>query len=74
MQIYSKHTPVCGTSATIKARKVLVFGDSLLRGTKELVCCPDNFCRNICCLSGACISDVNGVLSSLVNPTGYHLF
>lgn len=45
-------------SATIKACKVLVFGDSLLRGAKEIVFCPDNFFRDVCCLSGAFISNV----------------
>lgn len=62
-----------GMSATRKACKVLVIGDSLLRGTEATIYCPDNFSREICCLPGACISDVTDRLSSLVNPTDYYL-
>lgn len=35
------------TSATREAHKVLVIGDSLLRGTKASICHPDNFIETV---------------------------
>ncbi|KAK4807100.1 hypothetical protein QYF61_018441 [Mycteria americana] len=59
------------TCATRKARKVLVIGDSLLRGTEAPICHPDNFSREVCCLPGAHIRNITERLPSLVNPTDY---
>lgn len=60
------------SSATRKARNVLVIGDSLLRGTEAPICRPDDFSREVCCLPGARIRGVTERLPSLVTPTDYH--
>lgn len=56
------------TSATVKAHKVLVIGDSSLRGTKTPIYHPDNFSQEVCCLKGAHICDATERLPSLVKP------
>jgi len=40
-----------------KIQRILLTGDSLLWGTEAPICHTDNFSRDICCLSGAHISD-----------------
>ena len=60
------------TSATKKERRVLVIGDSLLRGTEAPICCPDNLSREVCCLPGACVRDVRKALPQLIKPEDYY--
>lgn len=60
------------TSATRKACKVLVIGDSLLRGTEAPICCPDSFSREVCCLPGARICNVTERLPSQITICSYY--
>ena len=67
--------PTCiRTGATRKVCRVLVIGDSLLRGTKAPICHPGNISREVCCLPGARICDVMERLLSPEKPVDYHLF
>uniref|UniRef100_A0A8D0KK09 SGNH hydrolase-type esterase domain-containing protein n=1 Tax=Salvator merianae TaxID=96440 RepID=A0A8D0KK09_SALMN len=62
-------------SGTVKKnRRVVVVGDSLLRGTEAAVCRPDRNSREVCCLPGARIKDVTDSLSRLFSPTDYYPF
>lgn len=60
------------TSAPRKVHKVLVIGDSLLRGTEASICCPENFSRQIYCLPGSHIHSIAKRLPNVVNATDYH--
>ena len=62
------------TSAIRNVRRVLVIGDSLLRGTEAPICCPDNISREVYFLPRARIRDVTERLLSLVKPADYHSF
>ena len=55
-----------------KKRRVVVVGDSLLRGTEGPICRPDPSHREVCCLLGAQVRDVAKELSGLVRPTDYY--
>jgi len=55
-------------------RRVVVVGDSLLRGTEAIVCGPDKMSREVCCLPGAKIRDVTERLTRLVKPTDRNPF
>lgn len=67
------HSPPClRTSSTKKKRRVIVVGDSLLRGTEGPICRPDPSHREVCCLPGAQIRDVKRKLSDLVQPSDYY--
>ncbi|XP_050821628.1 uncharacterized protein LOC127057046 [Gopherus flavomarginatus] len=67
-------TPKAGRSAvtTDKKRRVVVVGDSLLRGTETPICCPDRSSREVCCLPGARIRDVTEALSRIIRPSDYY--
>ncbi|XP_070605406.1 uncharacterized protein [Erythrolamprus reginae] len=55
-----------------KKRRVLVIGDSILRGTEPPICRPDNQSREVCCLPGAKISDITENLTKILKPTDYY--
>jgi len=55
-----------------KKRRVVVVGDSLLRGTEGPICRPDPSHREVCCLLGAQVRDVARKLPGLVWPSDYY--
>lgn len=55
-----------------KKRRVVVVGDSLLRGTEGPICRPDPSHREVCCLPGARVRDVNRRLPELIQPSDYY--
>ncbi|XP_075208143.1 uncharacterized protein LOC142313042 [Anomaloglossus baeobatrachus] len=57
-----------------KKRRVVVMGDSLLRGTEAAICRPDMTSREMCCLPGAKIKDVSDRISELLRPTDDYPF
>ncbi|XP_073435803.1 uncharacterized protein [Dendrobates tinctorius] len=57
-----------------KKRRVVVMGDSLLRGTEAAICRPDITSREMCCLPGAKIKDVSDRISGLFRPTDDYPF
>ena len=67
-----KSTRRLGTASTKKNRRVIVVGDSLLRGTEGPICRPDPTRREVCCLPGARVRDVARKLPSLVRPSDYY--
>ncbi|KAK4823952.1 hypothetical protein QYF61_008338 [Mycteria americana] len=54
------------TTSTRKRRRVIVVGDSLLRGTEGPICRTDPPLREVCCLPGARVKDVMRILPSLL--------
>lgn len=52
-----------------RKRRVVVIGDSLLRGTEAAICRPDQQVREVCCLPGAKVRDVAERLPRLFKPT-----
>lgn len=46
-------------------------GDSLLRGTEAPICRPDQSHREVCCLPGTQVRDINRKLPKLVRSTDY---
>ncbi|KGL90143.1 hypothetical protein N301_00086, partial [Charadrius vociferus] len=59
-------------SSTKKERRVIVVGDSLLRGTEGTICRPGPYHREVSCLRGARIKDIQRKLPSLVHPSDYY--
>uniref|UniRef100_A0A670I570 SGNH hydrolase-type esterase domain-containing protein n=1 Tax=Podarcis muralis TaxID=64176 RepID=A0A670I570_PODMU len=57
-----------------KRRRVVVIGDSLLRGTEAVICGPDKMSREVCCLPGAKIQDVTERLQGIIKPTDKYPF
>ncbi|XP_075769327.1 uncharacterized protein LOC142821635 isoform X1 [Pelodiscus sinensis] len=55
-----------------RKRRVVVVGDSLLRGTEAPICRPDSSSREVCCLPGARIRDVTEALSRIIRPSDYY--
>ncbi|XP_060129222.1 uncharacterized protein LOC132591937 [Zootoca vivipara] len=55
-------------------RRVVVIGDSLLRGTEAVICGPDKMSREVCCLPGAKIKDVTERLQGIIKPTDKYPF
>jgi len=55
----------------LKPHRVIVTGDSLLKGAEGLICRPDPLHRDVCCLLGARVKDVRKKLSSLVRLSDY---
>ena len=53
-------------------RRVVVVGDSLLRGTETVICRSDKLSREVCCLPGAKIHHVTERLPRLIKPTDNH--
>ncbi|KAK4815580.1 hypothetical protein QYF61_004097 [Mycteria americana] len=60
-----EHTSHINTTSMRKRRRVIVVGDSLLRGTEGPICRTDPALREVCCLPGARVRDVTRVLPSL---------
>jgi len=67
----SQSAPHIMTAPVKKKRRVIVTGDSLLRGAECLICQPGPPCREFCCLAGAWVRDVAGKLPGLVWPSDY---
>uniref|UniRef100_A0A8B9UU32 Reverse transcriptase domain-containing protein n=1 Tax=Anas zonorhyncha TaxID=75864 RepID=A0A8B9UU32_9AVES len=67
-----KSTPRLRTASTRTERRVIVVGDSLLRGTEGPICLPDPTCREVCCLPGARVRDIARKLPNLVRPSDYY--
>jgi len=61
------------TALVKKKRRVIVIGDSLLRGEEGLICQPGPPHRAVCCLPGAWVRDVARKLPGLVWPSDYYL-
>ncbi|KAK4806806.1 hypothetical protein QYF61_005602 [Mycteria americana] len=53
------------TTSTRKRRRVIVVGDSLLRGIEGPICWTDPPLREVCCLPGARVKDIPRILPSL---------
>ncbi|XP_053857559.1 uncharacterized protein LOC128820755 [Vidua macroura] len=60
------------TSDIKKERRVIVVGDSLLRGTEGPICRPDPPHREVCCLPGARVRDITETLPGLIQPSDYY--
>ncbi|RMC00455.1 hypothetical protein DUI87_23065 [Hirundo rustica rustica] len=60
------------TSNIKKKRRVIVVGDSLLRGTEGPICRPDPSHREVCCLPGAQVRNITERLPRLVRPSDYY--
>ncbi|XP_053823847.1 uncharacterized protein LOC128801764 isoform X1 [Vidua chalybeata] len=60
------------TSNVKKKRRVIVVGDSLLRGTEGPVCRPDPSHREVCCLSGAQVRNITERLPRLIRSSDYY--
>jgi len=60
------------TASAKKKRRVIVTGDSLLRGTEGPICRPDPSHREVCCLPGAWVREVAKKLPGLVRPSDYY--
>ena len=67
-----RSTPRIRTASTKKDRRVIVVGDSILRGTEGPICRPDPTRREVCCLPGARVRDVARKLPNLVRPSDYY--
>ena len=61
-----RSTPRLRTASIQKDRRVIVVGDSILRGTEGPICRPDPTRREVCCLPGARVRDVARKLPNLV--------
>ncbi|KAK4805287.1 hypothetical protein QYF61_004852 [Mycteria americana] len=57
------------TTSTRKRRRVIVVGDSFLKGTEGPICRTDPPLREVCCLPRACVKDVTRVLPTLETRT-----
>ena len=64
--------PRLKTASSEKERRVIVVGDSLLRGTEEAICWPDHIRREVCCLPGEQVRDISRKLLSLNHPSDYY--
>ena len=63
--------PRLQTSSVRKERRVVVMGDSLLRGTEGPICRPDPSHQEVCCLPGARVRDRTRKIPKLVRSTDY---
>lgn len=61
------------TASDKKERRVIVIGNSLLKGTEGPICRVDPHLREVCSLPGARIKDIARELPKLVHPTDYYL-
>lgn len=62
----------CITTTIRKKRRVVIIGNSLLRGTEDLVCHSDPSHREVCCLPEAWVRDVGRNITCLVKPSDYY--
>lgn len=60
------------TASDKKERRVIVIGNSLLKGTEGPICRVDPHLREVCSLPGARIKDIARELPRLVHPTDYY--
>ena len=67
-----RSAPRLKTASSKKERRVIVVGDSLLRGTEGPVCRRDPTRREVCCLPAARVRDISRKLPSLIRPSGYY--
>ncbi|XP_031408827.1 transcription factor SOX-5-like [Meleagris gallopavo] len=68
-----KQSTLClKTASTQKDRRVVVIGDSLLRGTEGPICWPDPTRREVCCLPGEQVRDISRKLPGLIRPSDYY--
>lgn len=67
----SQPMPRITATPTKKKRRVIVIGDSLLKGTKGPICHPD-LQREVCYLRGARVKDVARRVTHLVRPSDYY--
>jgi len=68
----SQSAPRITTASAKKNRRVIVIGDSLLRGTEGPICRPAPSHREVCYLPGARVRDVAKKLPGLVWPSDYY--
>jgi len=68
----SQSAPRIATAPVKKKRRVIVKGNSLLRGTEGPICRPDPSHREVCSLPGARVRDVAKKLPGLVRPSDYY--
>ena len=71
LQRARQSTPHAETVSARKDRRVVVVGDSLLRGTEGPICRPDPSRRKVCCLPGAQVRDITRKLLKMVHSTNY---
>ncbi|KAK1192276.1 E41L5 protein, partial [Pygoscelis papua] len=64
--------PRITTASAKKKRRVIVVGDSFLRGTEGPLCRPDPSHREVCCLPGSRVRDITRKLPDLVRSTNYY--
>ena len=65
-------SPSCLETASVrKEGRVIMVGDSLLRGTEGLICRLDLSHREVCCLPGARVRDITRKIPKLVRSTDY---
>ena len=64
--------PCTKTAPIKKKRRVIVTGDSLLKGTEGPIYRPDPFLREICCFPGAWVKGVKRKFPTLVQPSVYY--
>ncbi|XP_042725317.1 uncharacterized protein LOC122178868 [Lagopus leucura] len=67
-----RSAPRLKTASSKKERRVVVVGDSLLRGTEGPICRPDPTRREVCCLPAARVRDISRKLPSLIHPSDYY--
>ncbi|XP_042671795.1 uncharacterized protein LOC122158835 [Centrocercus urophasianus] len=67
-----RSAPRLKTASSKKERRVVVVGDSLLRGTEGPICRPDPTRREVCCLPAARVRDISRKLPSLIRPSDYY--
>lgn len=67
-----RSAPCLKTASSRKERRVIVVGDSLLRGTEGPMCQPDPTRREVCCLPGIRVRDISRKLPSLIHPSDYY--
>ena len=64
--------PGIKTSSKKNPRRVIVVGDSILRGIEGPICRPDPLHREVCCLPGAHVKDLTAKVPALVRPKDYY--
>lgn len=67
-----RSTTCLKTASVRQERRVVVVGDSLLRGTEGPICRPDPTRREVCCLPGAQVRDITRRLPRLVTSSDYY--
>jgi len=67
-----RSAPRLKTASSRKERKMIVVGDSLLRGAEGPICQPNPTRREVCCLPGARVRDISRKLPRLICPSDYY--